>query len=283
MEDDTVANSFRYSVGIAGSFGKGWNYAFDATHSDVLLKYTSKNYINARHLLDVIADGSYNFVNPSANSQAVRDYLSPTVVVNSESRLTQVQRTLSHTLFALPGGYFQVAVGPAYRKESITNPSGNPPNDLDPHDRYYRLNAVAVIGQRNIKSAFYEIDAPIVRAIDLKASGRYDTYSTGQKNFSPKFEAQFTPIEQIKFRGTYSRGFRIFSFNEAFGAPTTGYATRSIDTTLPGVPASIAAHSGDAYVTQPYLLGRPPSATRRSSPRDRQATRSGSFSSHCPG
>jgi iron complex outermembrane receptor protein len=255
MEDDTVANSFRYTAGIAGAFGDGWNYSFDATHSDVYLKYTSKNYINARHLLDVIADGSYNFVNPEANSQAVRDYLSPTVVVNSESRLTQVQGTLAHSFFTLPGGDLQVAVGAAYRKESITNPSGNPPNELDPYDRFYRLNAVSVIGRRNVKSAFFEIDAPVIKAIDLKVSGRYDKYSTGQDNFSPKFEAQFKPIEQFKLRGTFSKGFRIASFNEAFGAPTTGFTTTSIDQSTAAGKAFVAAHGGDAYATQTYLYG----------------------------
>lgn len=255
MEDDTVANSFRYTAGISGSFGNGWNYTFDATHSDVYLKYTSKNYINARHLLDVIADGSYNFINPDANSQAVRDYLSPTVVTDSVSRLTQFQGTLSHALFTLPGGDLQVAIGAAYRKESIDNPSGNAPNDLDPYDRFYRLNSVSVIGRRSVKSAFYEVDAPIIKAIDLKASGRYDSYSTGQSNFSPKFEAQFTPIEQIKLRGTYSRGFRIASFNEAFGAPTTGYNTSQIAGSSPGAAAFIAAHGNDAYATQTYLYG----------------------------
>ena len=32
----------------------------------------------------------------------------------------------------------------------------------------------------------------------------------------------------IKLRGTYSEGFRIPSFNEAFGAPTTGYISQQV-------------------------------------------------------
>ena len=44
--------------------------------------------------------------------------------------------------FTLPGGPLQVAVGAAYRKESINNPSSNPANEADPFNRYYSINAV---------------------------------------------------------------------------------------------------------------------------------------------
>jgi iron complex outermembrane receptor protein len=256
-EDDTLAQTFRYTAGISGTFGAndGWTYSLDATHSNVFLKYTSRNYLEARRLLNVIADGSYNFIDQSQNSQAERDYLSPTVVNNSVSSLTLVQATLGHAFFQLPGGPFQVAIGGAYRNESITNPSSNPPNENDPYDRFYGINAVGVQGSRNVKSAYFEVDAPILRQLDLKASGRYDNYSTGQDNFSPKFEAQFTPIRQIKLRGTYTKGFAIASFNEAFGLPTTGYVNTQIDQSTPGGAAFVAAHGGNAYSTGSYSYG----------------------------
>ncbi len=255
-EDDTRTNTFRFATGIKGSFGASndWNYAFDATHSEAKLRYTSKNYIFAQHLLDVIADGSYNFVDQAANTDAERDYLSPTQVTNSVSKLTLIQGTLAHSFFDLPGGQLQVAVGAAWRKESIDNPSSNPANEAAPYDRYYGINAVGVEGSRTVKSAFYEIDAPVFNQLDLKATGRYDDYSSGQKQFVPKFEAQIKPVHQIKLRGTYSKGFAIPSFNEAYGLPTTGYITTQIDNSAAG-QAFIAAHGHDAYATEDYSYG----------------------------
>ena len=61
----------------------------------------------------------------------------------------------------------------------------------------------------------------------MNGSGRYDHYSSGQSNFSPKIGAKFTPFRQLAVRGTYSRGFRIPSFGEANALPTTGYVTQS--------------------------------------------------------
>ena len=255
-EVDTDARTFRYSAGINGSFGDGWNYNFDATHSEVDLTVTDKNYILAQNLLTAIADGSYNFLNPGANSAAENQFLAPNVVTNSKSLETQFQGTLAHSFYQLPGGPLQVAVGASYRKELVNNPSSNPPNDANPTDRFFGINSVGVIGSRDVKSAFYEIDAPVLSSLELKTSGRFDSYSSGQSNFSPKFEAQFSPIHQIKIRGTFTKGFTIPTFNESFGFPTTGFVSSSVDSTTAAGKAFQAAHNNDAYSTQPYSYGQ---------------------------
>jgi iron complex outermembrane receptor protein len=254
-ETFTDAKTYRAAAGINGSFGQGWNYDASFTWSRVDLKVTNKNYLFAQHLVDVINDGSYNFINPAANSEAIRDYIAPVNVNKSKSELWQVQGTLAKELFDLPGGAFKVAVGAAYRHEEINNPSANPPNNANPAERYYSINAVGAIGSRNVKSGFFEIDAPVFDQLSLNASGRYDKYSSGQKNFSPKITAIVTPIEQVKLRGTFSKGFRIPSFNEAYGLPTTGYITTTIDPATPEGAAYIAAHEGNAYATLPYSYG----------------------------
>src|SRR5690606_13542387 len=84
-------------------------------------------------------------------------------------------------------------------------------------------------------------------------SGRYDDYSTGQSNFSPKLSVKFTPIPQVAVRGTFSKGFRIPSFNESFGLPTTGYVTRTVN--CDNFQAFCDAHGNNAYATGNYSLG----------------------------
>lgn len=251
----TDAKTYRLAAGIAGSFGDNWRYTADATYSKVDLNVVQKNYLNAQHLIDVINDGSFNFVNPALNGQAIRDYIAPVNSTDSNSKLWQIQGTLSKVLFALPGGDLTVAVGGAYRHESVYNPSANPPNETNPADRYYSINAVSTVGSRNVRSGFFEIDAPIFDMLSLNGSGRYDSYSSGQNAFSPKITAIFKPIEQVRLRGTWSRGFRIPSFNEAYGQPTTGYVTATVTPDQAGGAAYIAAHGGNGYSTLPYTYG----------------------------
>jgi iron complex outermembrane receptor protein len=255
-ELESKSRSLRGAMGISGSFGDDWNYAADATVSNVQLDITNRNVLIPGRIQDVIAKGTWNFRDPASNSQAMRDYIAPTQTIRSTSDLWQVSANLSKALFELPGGPLQTAVGVAYRHESINNPSGNPANETNPASRYYVLNAVGAIGSRNVKSAFFEINAPIIEQLEINGSGRYDDYSSGQSNFSPKIGAKFTPIKQFAIRGTYSKGFRIPSFNEAFGLPTTGYVTRQLSTAAPYYAGFVAAHGGNLYATQQFALGQ---------------------------
>jgi len=89
---------------------------------------------------------------------------------------------------------------------------------------------------------------------EANVSGRYDKYSSGQKHFSPKLGFKIKPMDEFAFRGTYSKGFRIPSFNEAFGLPITGFTSAQIDCTV--YVAFCAAHGGNSYAKSPYTFGQ---------------------------
>ena len=225
--DESRTRAYRGAIGIRGPINDNWSYQVDATAMHMDLRRKSDGYVYIQHLLDVIADGSFNFINPAANSQATLDYLMPTAVATSTSDLAQVQGTVQGSLFDLPGGPLQIAAGVSFRYEAIDSPSLN--SDINGGtERYYRLNGFAVKGDRKVYSAFAELSAPIVDQFELNASGRYDRYSGGIDNFSPKVGFKFKPVQQVLVRGTYSKGFRIPSFGEANATfPTTGFVTNT--------------------------------------------------------
>ena len=240
---DTITNNstrnrvYRAAAGFNGTIADDWNYRVDLTAMHTDLRRTQAGYVYIQHLLDVIADGSYNFINPGANSQATRDYLTPTNRVDSSSDLYQAQASVAKELFQLPGGAVQLAVGGSVFYEAVNSPSANPDNN-GPTQRYFTINAFGTNGHRTVSSAFGELQVPVVDQFLVNASGRYDHYSSGQSNFSPKVGAKFTPFRQLAVRGTWSRGFRIPSFGEANALPTTGYVTNN------------AAIFNDAYLAQ---------------------------------
>ena len=266
LPDTVTSNStrsrvYRAAFGMKGTVLDDVDYDFNATamHTDLRLK--TNGYVYIQHLLDVIADGSYNFVNPGLNTQAVRDYLSPENITDTTSDLYQAQLTVQKSLATLPGGDLRLAVGGSIFYEAVDAPSAN--DDYNgPTQRYFQLNAFGTKGNRTVTSAFAEINAPILSVLTLNGSGRYDHYSTGQSNFSPKVGAIFTPIKQVTARGTYSRGFRIPSFGEANALPTTGYVTQSVNA-IPnaflaqyGAGCSQATPNGcPAYITG-YSIGQ---------------------------
>src|SRR3546814_12316254 len=135
--------------------------------------------------MDVVARGQLNFNELEATPDDIWDYISPRQQTTSVSELWQVQGTLAKDLFELPGGPLQAAVGVSYRDESIDAPSANPGTLGNQYDRYYSINSVGTAGSRTVKSAFFELTAPIIDQIELGSSDRYDVYCTGHSNSSP--------------------------------------------------------------------------------------------------
>jgi len=266
----TNARAMRGTIGANGSFLDGFNYTADFTASEVRLKRIEGNYLIPQRIMDVVARGEFNFNDPEATPQNIWDYISPQEANVSRSSLWMANGTISKDVFALPGGEMGVAVGAAYRHESVDAPSANPPlnNEFGVPDplqnqylRYYSINAVGTSGSRNVKSAYFEVNAPFFAlstngfGAEMNISGRYDKYSTGQSAFSPKVGVKVTPIRELALRGTWSKGFRIPSFNESFGTPTTGYITHTLDCTNPTYAAFCAAHGNNSYATNPFPLG----------------------------
>lgn len=250
-------STYRAAAGVEGSFGDGWNYQADFTASKIDLTETRTGYLIPQRIMDVVARGQFNFSNPYATPQSVWDAISPTSVKSSTSNLWQVQGTLAKDLWTLPGGIMKAAIGASYRQEAVSAPSGNPQNDLEPYSRYAVLNAVGAVGSRWVRSAYFETDAPVLEQVDLTAAGRYDDYSSGQNHFSPKLGIKYKPFEQLALRSTWSQGFRVPSFNEAFGLPTTGFVTSVIPCSNATYTAFCTAHggTGNSYVGNSYSIG----------------------------
>ena len=227
--NETRSRVYRAAAGLNGTVNVlgDWDYRVDVTamHND--LRRTQTGYVYIANLLTAIAQGTFNFVDPSQNSQAQIDFISPDNINDASSDLYAAQFTLGRELFELPGGNLQFGFGGQVRYEAVDAPSGNPDYN-GPTQRFFTLNAFGTSGHRTVKSAFFEIKAPVLDMLDIEGSGRYDSYSSGQSAFSPKIGMRFQPIDQITLRATYSKGFRIPAFGEANALPTTGFVTTNV-------------------------------------------------------
>jgi iron complex outermembrane receptor protein len=238
----TENNVYRVAGGISGKFGQGWGYSVDATYARSDVRGTNQGYLNIAGLTAAIANGTYNFVNPSLTPQSVIDSISPAAITSAKSELYMIQGNLTKELFQLSGGALQVGIGGSVRRETLDNPNANANN------AFLGLNAVTAAGKRTIWAGYFEIDAPVLSTLDINASGRYDHYSDGFSSFSPKIGAKFTPIHGLMLRGTYSRGFRAPSFAESQSGAVIGYTSFTLPDNV------VAAHNNDAYV-QPFSIG----------------------------
>lgn len=235
----------RGAFGVSGGFGGGFDYRVDAVATQSRLRLTS-DVVSLSGFSQAIARGDYNLFNPSANTAAVRDSVILNNSYTATSALYGIQGVVTKDLFTLPGGDLQIGVGGAFRHESLDNPNGNPTGD------FIGFNQANAKGDRDVSAAFVELSAPILRQLELQASGRYDHYSTGFSAFSPKVGVKFTPIRQVALRGTWSKGFRAPSFAETSGQ-ITGFTTYT-----PGSYESLCTQHGGTYSASGACVGGSP-------------------------
>ncbi|WP_428391523.1 TonB-dependent receptor domain-containing protein [Lichenicoccus sp.] len=252
--------TFRGSSGVNGSIGSSWggdwHYNVDVVGMVDSLRRTITNVPTFQGILNAVSTGSYNFVDPSQNSQAVRSAVAPTNVIQATSQEFALDVILSKGLFELPGGMTTLGVGGQARYESLNDPSATPDDPLNPNAQYLRtINPFSAAGSRKVGSTFFELGIPFVKQFTADVSGRYDNYSEGFDNFAPKVGVIFKPIPLLTLRGTYSKGFRVPSFAET-GGLNYGYVSS------PPLPASFlamhetSAGTPDAYATAPSFALR---------------------------
>ena len=101
------AQSVRAAGGLTGEFALGGgDYRYDIAVSAMQtnLERTVDGALYFPNLMAAIRQGTYNFVNPDLNTDAVRQFIAPQSVQRSDSKLVQVQANVARDLFTLPGG-----------------------------------------------------------------------------------------------------------------------------------------------------------------------------------
>ena len=235
---------FRAVAGLKGDLA-GWTYnaSIDVNHASLATNQTGA--IRFDQLISDINSGAYSFINPASNSAAVLSALAPPISKTSTTDLDSFDASITRPLFDLPGGALAIALGGQFRYEATNDP------DLNPGSAYQGLGVAHTVGSRTVGALFAELNAPILKQLEVDVSGRYDHYSDVGGHFSPKVGVKFTPIHQLILRGTFSEGFRAPSFSESGASASEGFINYNPQASA---PASFNnAHNNDAY-TQQYSL-----------------------------
>lgn len=228
---------------ISGSW-QGWNWDGAAVVNHTWLDYGLINYINFNQLMTDVTNGTYNFVNPSANSPATLAALAPKLTNYDSSDMDTLVFRVNGQLATLPGGPLGLAVGAEYRYEAQVDLNFNSVPVVQ------ELGFSQAIGSRNIQSVSLELDAPVLESLELNASGRFDHYSDFGNAWTPKAGFKWKPIQSLALRGTYSKGFRAPSFAENGSAEVEGFIPFGY---APGTNIN-AQHNNDLYITS-FTLG----------------------------
>jgi iron complex outermembrane receptor protein len=219
--------SYYGTATLDGSFGNQWYWDVNGIWGHNKAKQVFTGDVNAQKL--AVALGPVDVCNATPGcvpfdifggtgsiTPAMLGYVGYTEHDSSSQSLAGTSANISGKLLALPGGDLGLAAGAEYR-----NLKGRfDPDPITAAGFTSDIPAQPTKGGYHVGEIYGELDAPVLRILDLTAAARYSHYSTSGGKATWKVGANFTPIPDIKLRASYGTGFRAPTIGELFGSKT---------------------------------------------------------------
>ena len=241
-----TGESYRLVAGLRGDIGD-WSYDTAFVHSVAKVTDLAENRVSTplfQQSLRLDTPDAYNIftgVNP-ANPASIMDAtpnprsrIDPFIVSATREAKTQLTladlRLSNPSIISLPAGDVGFGLGLEWRSETLdedndsifdgSNPFIDPLNpNLAPGEITNRSSLQGssfrpdIRGDQQVVSAYGELIVPVLRDVpffhrlDVQAAVRFEHFSTSGDITRPKVAVAWSPIEQVKFRGSFSLGFR---------------------------------------------------------------------------
>lgn len=284
---------FRSVIGLEGDIFNGWRWDASYNYGRVTEQQRSNGQVNVANFRNALSTipgpNGPQCADPIARAQGcvpVNIYgfnsISPAAVryiaaeQTLQTKITQqvLQANLTGSLFELPAGPLGVALGAEYRKET-----SNEDNDALTNAGLNAGNALPdTSGEFDVKEAYAEIAVPLLAdtpgfyALNLRAAGRVSNYSTVGTVYSYSGGVEWSPVQELSFKGTYARSVRAPNIGELFTGPsqtfpsgltdpcvgitpTTNTTAAQVCRAQPGVNDNIAANGGVFTLNQADIQG----------------------------
>jgi iron complex outermembrane receptor protein len=254
--DDLQHTDYRIVAGLRGDLGGGFSYDASYQYGRVVFAETFFNDFSITRIaraLDVVAGPGgapvcrsvltgadpncvpYDVFAPGGITPAALNYLQTPGFSrgNTQEAIATASVTAKLGEYGLQSPWashgLAVNVGAEYRKEKLEFDT-----DLEFSTGDLAGQSGPTIGTRGefkVKEFFTEVqlplveDRPFMRQLELRGGYRYSKYSVGANKFSTntwKLEAEWAPIQDIKFRASANRAVRAPNIVELFSAQSVG-------------------------------------------------------------
>ncbi len=247
------ARTYRSIIGLKGDINENWNFDVYGQYGTTLTEFGNLNYLsNAKiaRALDVVPgpggvatcqsviDGSdpgcvpWNIWVPGGVTAAATNYLAIPLLVTGDVTERVISGNVSGDLGAygvkLPSAEsgMQINIGAEWRSESL---DFRPDAASQAGDAAGSGGATTPLnGAFTVKELFTEMRMPLVegktgaQSLTVEAGYRFSDYSLGFNTDTYKIGLEWTPVEDIRLRGSYQRAVRAPNIGELFAPQAVG-------------------------------------------------------------
>lgn len=284
-QDDLRYQSYRMVGGVRGPINDWWSYDLTAQYSRVQLSRVYRNEFLVSRLtraldaVDVggvptcrsVVDGTdpncvpYDIFTGAGPSAAALAYLSAPLLLNGST----TQQVLTGAMTGDLGGHgvrspwaeqgVQVAFGLEYRRDELDS---TPDTNFQSGDGAGQGGATTPLsGVNDVLDMFVEAQFPLIEGrpffdrLSIDAAYRYSDYALGGQTDTYKIGADWAPVPDIRFRGSFQRAVRAPNVIELFTSQGFGLFDMDADPCGPAMTATLAQCQATGVPTGQYGSG----------------------------
>lgn len=239
ISSESKNENMRFVAGLRGNFGDSWKWNVSGQYGKTEFSNVQPSNLLPGNLVlaaDAVRDTNGNIVcranlngangapgcvpinlfGRGSPSQAALDYVFGRGTSDTEIEQTVFAADVGGELFDAWAGPVLGSFGVEYREEKLDRTV----NDENANGEFLIVNAQPLEGKFDVTEAFAEFALPVFKtdqqSLDLNAAARLTDYSTVGSVETWKFGLVYSPIDQLRFRGTFSRDIRAPSIGESF-------------------------------------------------------------------
>ncbi|MRX11057.1 TonB-dependent receptor [Pseudoduganella sp. FT25W] len=218
--DYSTSTADRLVLSAEGTLA-GWDYSAGLNHSiSQAASAFAGGYVIDQRMIDGVGSGLLNpFGDQSAAGLAyLQDSLLIGEYLRARMRATALDVRASRDVYQLSGGALGFALGAEARKERALYSINRALASQASSSGY--ADAQDQSGDRRIYALFAELNAPLIKNLELNGAARFDHYSDVGRSFTPKISARYQPVTPLLLRASWNRGFRAPTLFDLHGPQT---------------------------------------------------------------
>lgn len=201
-DTSTDGNLSDVALGVQGTF-RGFDVDAGVRRTVSKLVETGRGFIVKGLATAAINNGTYNIINPFANSDTVLKSITATTGRDSLFSQSEIYANATTDLFKMAGGTAKLYFGAEHRKETYADIY----DSLSEAGEILGSSGSSAGGSRKVDAASAEMLLPISKTVEGTLAARYERYSDYGSDFSPKASIRWTPTRDLTLRGSVGRGF----------------------------------------------------------------------------
>lgn len=233
---------FRYTAGVRGIVAD--DYDWEVVFSSQTAKLISEGgpQPSIRQIERALSDEcetaadpdcvALNVFGPAGSiTQQMLDFINTTAPSSTNKNdLSFAQASIAGPVYELPAGEMMFSAGAEYREDKLSL-STDQAQRTATFDVSWGGSVTPVVSPvREITEYYLELAIPVLENLNIDAAVRYSDYSDiNQSTTNPKFGIIYEPLESLKFRASFSTGFRAPTMAEMYQGRTSSVINNLYD------------------------------------------------------